>query len=279
MVRRFLLLVPVALIGVLPVQAGGIIFNRKPNPPAVPNNTKVEDRTGDQIRTLRGDKDERRRITAAEGLARYDLRQFPQAGMALIDALQNDPSPNVRNDVAQALGKTRPLTQQVGQALELAFENDSSRQVRATARTSLMPFIQFGYKTGDVAVGAPKEPTPAAAPSTSARPAPAPGGLFGKKNPPAPPRPIPPSVRETTEPPLADPIHAEPRISPPKPAIPVPPMTARPKIDPPIATSRPTTPTPKIPVLETTPAEPAKPAPIAKPAKPAEDGPILLPPE
>ena len=85
----------------------GIIFNRskskdQPPPKEQPKPTAVEDHVADQVKTLRSSPDERRRIAAADDLGKSDLRQTPQAGEALIAALQQDPSPAVRAEAAAA---------------------------------------------------------------------------------------------------------------------------------------------------------------------------------
>ena len=133
MVWRVGLLALFAIVTAIPAQAG-VIFNRHSKQPAKPN---VQDPTAELIRTARLDPDERRRTAAVEELGKFDLRQYPQAGAALIEVLRSDSSAGVRIETAQVLGKMRPLTQQVAEALDLAFGSDSSVRVRQAARSSL----------------------------------------------------------------------------------------------------------------------------------------------
>ena len=262
MVWRAFFLVPVALFAALPLQAAGL-FNRKSNQ-AAQAKPKADDATALIVRTLRTDADERRRAYAAESLARFDLKQHPQAGFALIEALSRDSSQLVRGAVVESLSKMRPMTQQVAEALEQASLADSSNQVRTAAGNALMPFVQAGYRP------AKRE----AANLAKAQP-PAPRGAR-----PQPPLERIPSPNETSEPPLADAntgaaTEAAKVVAPrqPRPAEATPTI---PKVNPPLTIEEPKTTVPPITPLAPKKASPAPTKPT--PAKPAE-GPILIPPE
>lgn len=99
------------------------------------------------INTLKSDKDEAKRVEAAEELREYDPKTFPDLMPALIEALQNDPSSSVRGEAVNSLSKLRPVTQQSGYALEQASQNDASLRVRMSARTTLWQFHLLGYRT------------------------------------------------------------------------------------------------------------------------------------
>jgi HEAT repeats len=287
MVWRVMLLVPVALCTTVPAQAG-VIFNRSSKHPfKQPATVAPTDPVGDLIHALRTEADERRRAAIANELSRFDLKQAPQAGGALIEALQSDPSPLVRNEVAEALGRMRPLTQQVGQALEQAFSSDPASRVRLTARASLVPFIQAGYKPANRSEFAGTE-MPRVAPAAPPRPAPAAplGSPLMTRNA----RQLP--ARETVEPPLAGVSPTDAAKA--KAATSVPPTAPPPsimRVNPPKTIAEPRTTGPTIKPDATSPARttvakpaPAKPAPApVKPApapvKPEVEGPILIPPE
>lgn len=148
MVWRKLLLSGLTLGVIAGSASAGIFFNRnRVSQPTRPTETRPdEQQVNELMRILRSDPDERRRASAAAELGKIDLRANPSAGHALIEALEQDPSVHVRAEVASALGKLRPLTLQVGKALETALNNDQSPRVRLTARNSLLPFIQSGYR-------------------------------------------------------------------------------------------------------------------------------------
>jgi HEAT repeats len=171
----------------------GILFNRSKSKDPPPNQSQnppavAQDRVGELVKVLRGSPDERKRAVAADELAKADLRQHPQAGEALIAALQQDPSANVRAEVAQAIGKMRPLTLQGGQALEEAMNSDSAPRVRQVAKTAIGVYLQAGYRTG-----VPESKGLAQAPAAPRPPA-------ARPTPPVPQR---PAGRQTNEPPLA----------------------------------------------------------------------------
>jgi hypothetical protein len=121
------------------------------------------------IAILKGDKDDGKRLEAVSELRQFDLKTFPDILPALIEALQNDPSTSVRVEAVNALSKVRPITQQIGYALEQALANDSTVRVRVAARTTLWQFHLLGYRSGKPAESEnnqSKEP-PLAAPRTS----------------------------------------------------------------------------------------------------------------
>jgi hypothetical protein len=63
----------------------------------------------------------------------------------LVDVLLTDKKPAVRAEAAQSLGKIRPVSQQVGLALEQALSSDASMRVRLQARSSLLQYHWSGY--------------------------------------------------------------------------------------------------------------------------------------
>jgi hypothetical protein len=140
MTRRLLLILLLAPLCAAPARAG-ILFNRKAKP--TPN-----ERVPQLLQILKTDGDENKRVSAAEELRQYDPTQFPEMIPALLDALMTDKKPSVRAEAAQTLGKLRPVSQQVGQALEYARDKDAAMRVRLQARSSLLDYRWHGYKPG-----------------------------------------------------------------------------------------------------------------------------------
>lgn len=123
----------------LPVHAQGIlnILKRRPEPaPKVP----------ELIHQLQGSDQARSRSTAANDLRQYDAKQFPEVIRALIHSLEHDVNPSVRAEAAQALGRTHPITQAAGQALERAASKDSVWRVRMQAWSSLKGIQIQGWR-------------------------------------------------------------------------------------------------------------------------------------
>jgi hypothetical protein len=139
MTRRQLLLISV-LLAVLPVPAhAGFLFGKKPPKPS-PN-----ERVPELLMIVKTDGDEHKRSNAAEELRQYDPKQFPDIVPVLIDVLMHDPKPGVRAEAAQSLSKLRPISQQVGWALEQATSKDPSMRVRLQARSALLQYHWAGY--------------------------------------------------------------------------------------------------------------------------------------
>ncbi len=150
----------------------------------------------------------------------FDPAKFPDIIPALIDALQNDPTPSVRSEAVQSLGKLRPVSQVVGEALEQTLAKDASMRVRLQARSTLLQYHWAGYHSGKKNDVPPLTPTHDPGPvesrkypppiETSSSKPPLIPRLWGSK--PAPPpvanapgSPVPPKVT-TNEPPLAPPL-------------------------------------------------------------------------
>src|SRR5437868_2430688 len=136
---RFLLalMVPAALV--LPAPAG-IIFNRhaKQNP---------AERVPQLIVIVKTDTSDSKRASAAKELREFDATANPDIVSILVDVLQHDSSASVRSEAAQSLAKLRPISQQVGWALEEATHHDSSMRVRMQARSSLLGYRMSGYRS------------------------------------------------------------------------------------------------------------------------------------
>src|SRR5947209_3875180 len=116
--RRCLVASLLVLVCAMPVWAGGL-FSRHPKP-------KPEERVPQLLVILKTDQDEHKRSTAAEELRQYDLAAFPNAVAALLDALAHDPKAGVRVESADTLSKVRPVSPQIGLALEAAMAQDTS---------------------------------------------------------------------------------------------------------------------------------------------------------
>jgi hypothetical protein len=143
---RFLASGLLVLASTLSARAG-IFFNKHPKPdPAT--------RVPALITTLRTDLDDGKRASAAEELRHFDPTAFPEIVPTLIDAAMRDPKSNVRLEAIQSLTKFRPVSQQVGWALEQVVEKDSSLRLRLQARTALWQYHMSGYHSAKN----PKEP-------------------------------------------------------------------------------------------------------------------------
>jgi hypothetical protein len=125
----------------LPGLANGGIFGKK--------GTKVDpaQRVPELIGILKSSPDEHKRAEAADELRKYDVQKFPDIIPVLIEALHHDTRPGVRAEAAQSLGRIRPVSQAVGQALEQALARDSSMRVRLQARSSLLQYHMAGYRS------------------------------------------------------------------------------------------------------------------------------------
>jgi len=267
MVRRVFVLSAMSLIILTAAAPAGLIFNRRPKQ----QDNSQDKAPQDPISVLRNDTDEHHRLSAIQNLSHSDLKQSPQAGIALIDALLKDPSPAVRSAAAEVLGRLRPMAVQIGMALEQAESADSSATVRNAAGKSLAAYVHAGYQPS--ADGAPPLATPAPPPSGQKPSA------FKPASRPAQPR------NQTAEPPLAKPV--------PTFVIPAPSLNIEAPAPTPLLVPMPPPPTqeqllpaapPKAPTIEMSPEptkSPAASAPStdkpkdAKPASKTENGPIL----
>lgn len=244
---RLLALLLLPLI-VAPVDAG-IIFGRKKREDPSPAK-----RVPELLQIIQTDRDDHNRARAIEELKNYDPKDNPQIVPTLLRALMSDPKASVRAEAVHTLGRYRPVTPQIGQALEYARENDDSMRVRLQARSSLLQYQWHGYKSG---------------------------GQFDKPTvqtdePPLAP-PIGPSMSPPKGyPPLINPTGTREVILPPQPkntpSFPLPPVTS--------PVNQPTLqPMPAIPVLEAAPGfRPLPPGTEPPPAGTQGDGPVLQPP-
>lgn len=191
----------------------GILFHRQPK-------ASPAERVGALVAALKTEPNERKRASAAEDLRHFDAKAYPEIVPALADAALNDPSASVRLEAVQSLGRTRPVSQEAGWALEQALAKDSSWRVRWQARSSLVQYHVSGYRSARPEQPVAKEevrppaativlpPTPAPA-SPRLRPVPQEGVIV---------LPAPRGKPTTAEPPLlpADPNNDGPSLIPPK---------------------------------------------------------------
>ncbi len=140
--RYRILLVPLLIAALASPAGAGIIFGKKPK--VVP-----EKRVPELLGIVKNDGDENKRFEAAEELRQYDAAQFPLMVPTLIEVLMTDKKASVRSEAAQSLAKLRPVSQQVGQALEYARDKDPSLRVRMQARSSLMSYHFAGFWGGE----------------------------------------------------------------------------------------------------------------------------------
>jgi hypothetical protein len=251
--RLFILLVLIPALS--PSVHAGIIFGRKKEKP------DPKQRVPELVTILKSDKDSDKRAHAADELRTFDSTQFPEIIPALIDAVQNDPTPSVRVEAVQSLGKLRPVSQVVGEILEQALAKDASMRVRLQARSTLLQYHWAGYRSGKKTDMPPLNPThdpgpvesrkyPPPIDTTTSKPPVIPRILtspFGSKSAPmpkgpgspapttpatnAPGSPVPPNVT-TKEPPLAPPVAPPPQLTPTRPSTPAAPPAAPPATPP-----------------------------------------------
>lgn len=173
MLRRLLIIPVVTILLASPAPAG--FFSKKPKP-------NPAERVPELINTLKGSSDESKRQEAADELKQYDPNAFPQIMPALIEALTKDGSTAVRSEVASSIARMRPINQQAGYALEQAQNNDPSLRVRMSARQGLIQYNLVGYRGGKPPEQQPqdKAATPGTAPNAPAQP---PQPAYGRANP------------------------------------------------------------------------------------------------
>jgi hypothetical protein len=142
---RLLLIFVVSAVSAVPASAGIILRKRGKTDPQKSAKPDPAARLPALIGTLRTDPEEKKRERAAEELRHFDPNAYPEIVAVLIDALQHDPADGVRLEAVQSLAKLRPVSQQVGWALEQAVEHDRSRRVRLQARSALVQYRLSGY--------------------------------------------------------------------------------------------------------------------------------------
>ncbi len=204
--------VAVVLLGGSFASAG--LFSKKPKP-------NPADLVFQNLKTLQNDPKSGRREDAAEELREFDPQMYPEIIPALIEALQKDSDSGVRKAAAKSLGRLRPESLEVAQALGQARANDSAMTVRLQARASLM-----GYRPPQPPAPPPvpeprKGPTPQ---EMRLRPVPLPSMPAPAPVAPAPvaPAPVAPAPRPLTRPPAEG--NAGPVLIPALPNIPVEPV-------------------------------------------------------
>jgi hypothetical protein len=230
--RYRLLLLLVLISALTPSVHAGILFNRKKDKP------DPKQRVPELIMILKTDKDADKRSHAAEELRTYDPAAFPEIVPALIDALQNDTKPGVRVDAVGSLGKIRPVSPVVGEALEQALSKDASMRVRLQARSALLQYHWAGYRsakkpdvpplntTHEPAPGEPGKYPPAIDTSSSTKSSLFPR-LFSSPYSSRPTPPVTPPNVTTKEPPLARPVAPPPaQLNPPAAPMPSAPTSA-----------------------------------------------------
>lgn len=136
--RLFLLVLMVQLSWFMPASAG-IFFHKTKTDPA--------QRVPELIGILRSDPSDDKREAAAEELRQYDPKTYPDIVPALTQALQSDSKSAVRAEAAQSLGKLRPISQEAGQALQIAASSDAALRVRLQARSSLLHYQMGGFRS------------------------------------------------------------------------------------------------------------------------------------
>jgi hypothetical protein len=217
-----LLVVAVAALAAPPAPAISLFSKRVKVNPA--------ERVPELITLVRTAPDEHKRVAAAEELRQFDAAAFPQIVPVLADVLKTDASTAVRAEAAHSLGRLRPASGAVAQALDNAASQDASKRVRWQARAALLFYPASVPHTPTKATEPPvpplsrpavtNGPPPAPTPMVPANPvllpvpgqgpplpaAPAPSGIARPlpRGPAPGPAPAPPPMT-TAEPPLAAP--------------------------------------------------------------------------
>lgn len=110
------------------------------------------------VTTLQSDPDEQKRLTAASGLVGADPRVDAAVIPTLISTLQRDPSPLVRSQAAEVIGKLKPIYLHAGLALQTAAQSDPAESVRKSAKAALWEYHLAGYRP-TAGIGGRKEQT------------------------------------------------------------------------------------------------------------------------
>ena len=144
-----------ALLALAPADAGW--FGRKPKVDAA--------KARELIETLKGSPDEKKRKAAADELGGADPRACPEVIPALVVALRKDASAAVRVEAAEALREVNDIFPQAAVALEEAVESDSSPLVRLAAKRTLWEYHLNGYRSAKGGFAAETVEPPLASPT------------------------------------------------------------------------------------------------------------------
>jgi hypothetical protein len=99
------------------------------------------------VETLRNDPDVAKRKAAAAELRDLDPRTNPEVVPGLTASLLRDPSPAVRIEAVEALGKMKPVTEPAGLAMEEAAKTDPDPKVQEALGKALWQYHLNGYRT------------------------------------------------------------------------------------------------------------------------------------
>jgi hypothetical protein len=158
MTRYRVALVLVMLAAFAPPAPAGIFFNRRPKP-------NPNERVPALLSEVKTEREDHKRESAAEELAKYDPKSFPEMVPVLVEVSQQDQSAGVRLEALRTLSHLRPVSPQAGRALEQAAEKDAAVRVRVQARTLLWQYRLAGYHPGGKG-----EPPLASAPTSTREP-------------------------------------------------------------------------------------------------------------
>jgi hypothetical protein len=285
MLAAFPEVVPAAELPKFEIPRLGIFRKKKEDPPATPPQQQPAPAQPDAkpakataVDVLKADRDEKKRLAAAEALRTADPRTSPDVLPALTTSLQQDPSANVRAAVAQTIGKLKPVSAEAGAVLEATVAGDPAEAVRKAAQQALWEYHLNGYRSAAANAAMPQTAEPPLAKPKAVPAKPAPPVVLTSKTPAAPtpapatpvpaPRPITTGIGkgaiypQTVEPPLAKPKVEKVEVKPPTVKVDAPPQTP------------PTAAVPGIP----TPMPPSEAAPISVPVPPAPSGIPTIPP-
>lgn len=102
------------------------------------------------VAALQTNPDARHRQSAAAALRDFDPRTNPEVIPALIGSLQRDPSPAVRSEAVESIGKLKPVYQPAGIAMETALQTDPDAKVREAIKSALWQYHLNGYRAPPV---------------------------------------------------------------------------------------------------------------------------------
>jgi len=93
---------------------------------------------------------DRLRSAAVLELGAYDTAAYPEIVPLLLDVMQHDKSSLVRIDAATSLSNFRPISVQIGQALEKAQNDDPYWRTRIHAKSVLANYRKAGYAPNSI---------------------------------------------------------------------------------------------------------------------------------